>query len=133
VGEELGQLAERLSRYWTIEVTADVTPPDLSISDRVVYDLTRIVRESVANAVRHGGARRVKVTACAGDARLALTIDDDGRGFAFTGAVGAAELASSGEAPRSLSERVRALNGRLELRSSSKGASVLIDVPLEAA
>lgn len=133
LGVELTQLAERLSRYWTIEVVAEVTPPDLHVSNRVGYDLTRIVRESVANAVRHGGARRVQVSASADGDRLAIRIDDDGRGFAFEGEVAAEQLDRSGEAPRSLHERVRALNGRLELRSSARGASVMIDVPLKAA
>jgi signal transduction histidine kinase len=35
--------------------------------------------------------------------------------------------------PWSLRERVRALEGRLELRSSAKGATILINLPLEAA
>lgn len=133
LGEELTQLAARLSRYWTIEVTAAVEPADLGVPDPVNYDLGRIVREAVANAVRHGGARKVQVNARAGDGRLAIRIDDDGRGFAFEGEAPAEQLERTGEAPRSLHERVRALDGRLELRSSPKGASVMIDVPLRAA
>ncbi|HET6970620.1 MAG TPA: histidine kinase [Phenylobacterium sp.] len=129
--DELGKLAERLSRYWSIEVTAQVEPAGLRVSERVGYDLSRIVRESVANAVRHGGAQKVKVAARADGERLAIRIDDDGCGFAFEGELPAEQLA--GEAPRSLHERVRALDGRLQLRSSPRGASVMIDVPLGAA
>jgi signal transduction histidine kinase len=130
--ELLTALAERLSRYWTIDVAAEVGPADLTVSDRVGYDLSRIVRESVANAVRHGGARTVRVVAQVQGERLAMRIEDDGRGFAFEGALAAEQLDRSGEAPRSLHERVRALNGRLELRSSPGGATVVIDVPLRA-
>jgi signal transduction histidine kinase len=133
LAQELGQLAERLSYYWTIEVAAEVAPADLLVSDRVSYDLSRIVRESVANAVRHGGARKVRVAAREEGGELTIRIDDNGRGFAFDGEVTAEQLEGSGGAPRSLHERVRALNGRLELRSSPKGASVLINVPLETA
>jgi signal transduction histidine kinase len=133
LAEELAQLAERLSRYWSIEVVADVSPPDLGVPDRVGYDLSRIVRESVANAVRHGSARKVQVHARVEGARLAIRIDDDGSGFAFEGALTGDQLDRYGEAPRSLHERVRALEGRLELRSSPRGASVMIDVPLRAA
>lgn len=132
VGEELHQLAERLSRYWTIDVEATVTPADLMASHRLNYDLGRLVRESVANAVRHGGARKVRVTAEAQDQRLALRIVDDGRGFAFEGAREADHFDEASAAPRSLHERVRALDGRLELHSSAKGATVMIDVPLGA-
>lgn len=132
LGPELEQLASRLSRYWTIEVAAHVEPAELNVSDRLGYDLSRIVRESVANAVRHGGARRVEVDVRALEERLAIRIDDNGRGFAFEGALAAEQLDRSGEGPRSLRERVRALGGRLALQSSPRGASVMIDVPLRA-
>ena len=133
LGEELRQLADRLSRYWTITVSASVEPADLTVSRRVSYDLSRIVRESVANAVRHGGAGRVKVVARADGARLAIRIDDDGAGFNFEGVMPAEQIERQGGAPRSLHERVRAIDGRLELRSSRQGATVVIDIPLGAA
>jgi|GEM_PF-826371 len=133
LGEELRQLADRLSRYWTIEVSAVVEPADLTVPRRVSYDLGRIVRESVANAVRHGGAGRVQVVAAAEGARLAVRIGDDGSGFAFDGVMPADQIERLGGAPRSLHERVRALDGRLELRSSPRGATVVIDMPLGAA
>ncbi|WP_156467163.1 MULTISPECIES: histidine kinase [unclassified Phenylobacterium] len=133
LGPELGQLADRLSRYWTIEVSAAVEPPDLTVPRRLAYDLGRIVRESVANAVRHGGAGRVRVLAEAGGTRLGLRIEDDGRGFEFQGVMPAEQIERSGGAPSSLHERVRALQGRLELRSSPNGATVAIDMPLGTA
>lgn len=133
LADELGQLAERLSRHWTIEVRADVAPAGLRISQEVGYDLSRIVREAVANAVRHGAAAKVTVTARGADERLSLVIEDNGRGFAFQGEVGATEPDAAGVTPRTLTERVRALGGRLELKSSPKGASVIIDVPLAKA
>lgn len=130
---ELTQLAERLSRYWSVEVGVEVLPSNLMAPDRVAYDLTRIVRESVANAVRHGQARRIRVSARAEEERLALRIDDDGRGFPFEGFASAEELERAGTAPRTLHERVRALQGRLAFQSSREGASVMIDVPLGSA
>lgn len=133
LGPELSQLADRLSRYWTIEVSASVEPPDLTVPRRLAYDLGRIVRESVANAVRHGGAGSVRVLAEAGEGRLGLSIEDDGRGFHFEGVMTADQVERSGGAPRSLQERVRALRGRLELRSGPRGATVMIDIPLGAA
>ncbi|HKP79933.1 MAG TPA: histidine kinase [Phenylobacterium sp.] len=133
LGDELRQLADRLSRYWTIEVSACVEPSEFTVPRRVSYDLSRIVRESVANAVRHGGAGRVQVTARADGPRLAVHIEDDGKGFAFEGVMPADQIERLGGAPRSLHERVRALNGRLELRSSPLGATVVIDVPLGGA
>jgi len=133
LGEELTELAERLSRYWTIAVTVEVAPADLKVSRRFGYELGRIVRESVANAVRHGRAGKVTVSARADGGRLTIDIQDDGAGFAFQGVLSAEQIERGGGAPRSLLERVRALNGRLALRSGGEGAAVMIDVPLGAA
>ncbi len=132
VADDLSQLAALLSRYWSVQVHARTEPGDLRIGEAMMYDLTRIVREGVANAVRHGGARCVLVQARAATGRLSLTIEDDGSGFAFTGAVPAGQLERTGEAPQSLNERVRALHGHLEVRSSPRGASVVIEIPLGA-
>ncbi|MCW5758366.1 MAG: ATP-binding protein [Phenylobacterium sp.] len=112
---------------------ADGHAIDLRVSQEVGYDLSRIVREAVANAVRHGAAGKVTVTARGADDRLNLVITDNGRGFAFQGEVGAGDADATGATPRTLTERVRALGGRLELKSSAKGASVIIDVPLATA
>jgi signal transduction histidine kinase len=129
---ELAELCARLSRYWSIDVSADIRPEDTVVPQRVGYDLGRIVREAVANAVRHGGARKVQVSATLEGERLCLRIDDDGRGFAVDGQAEAEPL-DQASTPWSLRERVRALEGTLKLQSSSRGASVLIDVPLKAA
>ncbi|HEX7947904.1 MAG TPA: histidine kinase [Phenylobacterium sp.] len=129
---ELTELAARLSRYWKVTVTADVRPDDAVTPHRVSYDLGRIVREAVANAVRHGGARTVHVAATLDGGQLSVRIDDNGRGFAREGEVTTEPLDQSAM-PWSLRERVRALEGRLELRSSAKGATILINLPLEAA
>ncbi len=129
---ELAELGARLSRYWKVSVTADVRPDDAVVPHRVSYDLGRIVREAVANAVRHGGARAIHVAASLDGGQLRVRIDDNGRGFAQEGELTAEPLDPSAT-PWSLRERVRALEGRLELRSSVKGASILIDLPLEAA
>ncbi len=130
LADELTALAERLSRYWTIAVTAEVAPSGLAVSRSVGYELGRIVREGVANAVRHGAAERVTVSADVNGSSLRLCIQDDGSGFEFEGDRTAEQIEREGGAPRSLHERVRALDGRLALRSSARGAQVIIDVPM---
>jgi signal transduction histidine kinase len=130
--EELRDLADRLARYWTIDVTTKVKPAELKVPDRISYDLAQIVREAVANAVRHGGARRVEAAVDANGEALAIQIADDGKGFAFEGDLGGSDLDQAGGAPRSLYERVRTLDGRLRLRSSGEGATLIIEIPLGA-
>lgn len=130
---DLERLARQLSRYWSIEVTSEITPHGLTVSDSIAYDLGRILREAVANAVRHGGARHVRVGVAADQAGLAVLIEDDGTGFAFEGAPGG--LGSGGDlsAPWSLQERIGAMGGTLRLGSRPRGAMLDIRIPLGAA
>lgn len=128
--DELEDLADHLSRYWNMTVTAEVAP-DLKAPTDLAYDIGRIVREAVANAVRHGRARHVTVTARIEKARLRLEIADDGQGFPFQGEMQDDELKSAGIGPRSLQERARAMGGRVTLQSSPRGARLGIDLPMD--
>lgn len=128
--EELEALADHLSRYWNICVLADVTP-GLSVPAEIAYDIGRIAREAVANAVRHGHARNVTITARTADELLALEIADDGQGFPFQGVMQDDELKRAGVGPRSLQERVRSTGGRVRVESGPQGALLSIELPLE--
>ncbi len=127
---QLERLAAQLSRYWTVEVDAVVDPPDLAVRDRLAYDLGRILREAVANAVRHGGARHVRLGASARDGQLVIRIEDDGSGFAFEGETDGAAPPADAPAPWSLHERVRAMGGTLRLSAGSPGAALDITIPV---
>lgn len=130
LNDELRLLAERLARYWSIHVTAEIAPAGFMVSDQVGYDISSIVREAVANAVRHGHANTVAVTAAMANGCLSIQIDDDGQGFGFHGALPDDELARTDVGPRSLQERVGALGGRLWVTSGPDGASLAIEVPI---
>lgn len=95
--------------------------------------LYRCAQEGVTNALKHGDARAVRLRlaeACDGEgqARLRLTVCDDGRG---PSAVEVHGLGLSG-----MRERVRALGGRCELRKAAGGGALLhveIDIPAQTA
>jgi signal transduction histidine kinase len=130
---ELRDLGEQLSGYWGVRVAARVTPPRAEIPARLAADLGFLVREGVANAVRHGHATTVELLARAEEDRLALEIDDNGRGFGFEGSLDDAELQGSRSGPRSLFERTRELGGKLSLVSSPRGAHIALCIPLAGA
>jgi signal transduction histidine kinase len=46
-----------------------------------VLNVLRLLQEAVTNAVRHGRARRIEVTACATAGVVAIDVNDDGSGF----------------------------------------------------
>ena len=64
---------------------------------------------------------------------MSLTVADNGRGFPFAGRFSGPELATQNLGPRSLRERVAALDGTLDLLSSAEGARLDICLPIREA
>ncbi|WP_408590803.1 sensor histidine kinase [Novosphingobium sp.] len=119
---ELAALTDELGHHWRIITKLDATPGQLVAPIALTYELRQVVREAVANAVRHGGCSQVSV-AVTRDERdaLRLSISDDGRGFSD-------ECAKM--RPRSISERVEALGGRLQICHGHPGARLEIQIPV---
>lgn len=83
------------------------------IDEAVAMAVFRITQEAVTNMLRHAQARNLSVRLQRSPAGLALTIEDDGRGF-----VPARYPAASGQRGLAgMQERVTALQGRLEITS----------------
>lgn len=121
---ELRALAERLSQQWSVVCRISANGEKASIPIRLHLDLQQLLREAVANAVRHGGADRIDVGLSVDDGRLQLNVADNGSGFVQ--ANGASE-------PWSLKERVERAHGSLRLVSSPGSTNVLISLPLAGA
>lgn len=130
--DEFCALAERLARSWEIEVEAIVEPRTLLVSHSLIFDLSRTVREAVANAARHGKARAVAIEATATDGKLLLAVRDDGRGFPAPISWTDEDMDRNGAGPRSLRERAASLSGRLRIESDQDGTHILMTLPLEA-
>jgi signal transduction histidine kinase len=121
--EELKALALRLGQQWSIECQVDVGDGDASIPIRLQLDLQQLLREAVANAVRHGGASRIEVGVGVDGDQLCLEVHDNGSGF----------VSANGEAPLepwSLKERVDRANGALSLFSEPGRTNIVITLPL---
>lgn len=74
------EVVSEVARAWAGIARVDVTLTDAGTDDQWSI-VGQLVEESVANAVRAGGARRVHVDVTASDdASLLVTIQDDGRG-----------------------------------------------------
>jgi two-component system nitrate/nitrite sensor histidine kinase NarX len=72
--EEAAERARR--RGLAVRVRGDAeAPPEL------LTLVSRVVSEALANADAHAQARAVEIRLTAGDGRLQLTVEDDGRGF----------------------------------------------------
>jgi signal transduction histidine kinase len=123
---ELRALAERLSQQWSIDCRITADGQRGSIPIRLQLDLQQMLREAVANAVRHGGAKRIDVGLALADDRLQLTVADNGRGFP-------SPTGKSPTEPQSLKERVERAHGSMQLVSAPGSTNILISLPLAGA
>jgi signal transduction histidine kinase len=99
--------------------------PDLQVPGPWREALGRIVREAVANAIRHGHARTVRVEFQEKDHATSLTISDDGDGFDMS-----EPQAPSSYGLISMRERTESLGGEFRLDSEpGEGTSVVVRIP----
>lgn len=117
-------LAREVSRTSPVEVevVANDCPEDLPEDHRTcVY---RIVQEAVRNAVRHAGARQIRIQVRPlDDHRLGVTVQDDGKGFDPAQERGLGILG--------MQERAVRLGGVLKVESGrGRGTSVNFELPL---
>jgi signal transduction histidine kinase len=118
--ESLEAVAEELRHRFGIAIAIDAQlGSDLDAGAR--EHVTRIAREAIANAARHGRARNVIVSLRQTDTGVALRVIDDGRGILGATSVAAPE----GFGLRSMRERAAALGGQLSIRQAGAGGTEL--------
>ena len=70
VAAELRALAERLGQQWSVDCRISANGETAAIPLRLQIDLQQLLREAVANAVRHGGATHIEVGLVVDEGRL---------------------------------------------------------------
>jgi signal transduction histidine kinase len=122
LARDLHALAERLSKQWTIECTFTGDESDMAIPTRVHLDAHQLVREAVANAVRHAGAKHVRIALDAGADSLRIDLVNDGAEFPRYG--------DTIEPPQSLRERVDEAGGEVEVARGMDVTKLSIMLPV---
>lgn len=119
----------RRSRLTALDVHLRVQPGLEDPPRGTALALFRIAQEALRNAVRHSGAREVRVVLERdGDAGLALHVVDDGRGFDLERADG------GGIGVDSMRERATLAGGTLEVSSTAgQGTRITVRVPVRVA
>lgn len=118
-------LAERVSQMSDITVSAEVEPPDGSISEEMGIILFRAASELLTNVVKHSGAKKARVALLSDAGRLSLVVEDDGKGF------DPGQLKMDSFGLFSIRERLSFLGGSLEIESQAKqGARATLSVEL---
>jgi signal transduction histidine kinase len=126
----LSDTVERFRRETGIaaEFVSELERVDLA--QKACRELARIVQESLVNVRKHSGAHHVLVRLAHRTGSLQLTVEDDGKGFSFSGRLSDAELETRAIGPGVIRERVRLLAGELAIESTpGHGARLEVRIP----
>jgi signal transduction histidine kinase len=102
--------------------------PDAQISlpQEIGVCLFRVLQEALHNAAKHSGVRRIEVQLREDSGEIYLVVSDLGRGFDLETA-----MQGRGLGLASMQERVRLVNGTIEIQSKPiGGTTVRVRVPL---
>jgi signal transduction histidine kinase len=103
---------------------------DATLPPHTCREVAGIVQEALANVLKHSGAQHVVVRLDSQRGVWILTIEDDGRGFEFSGHLSPSELEQVRGGPLVIKERVRAIDGELSIESRpGQGARLEIKFP----
>jgi signal transduction histidine kinase len=123
--------AERFRSEQGLAIDLFVEDRNLRLPDRVCRELFQIYRESIHNVKKHAHASHVVVKLGQDEAKVFLVIDDNGRGFSFSGTYSSEELDRLRLGPISIKERTRGVGGSLTVESNpGHGARLTVEIPL---
>jgi signal transduction histidine kinase len=122
LAKDLRGLAERLAEQWDVLCEFSAQTTDMMVPSRLHLDAQHLIREAVANAVRHAGAKSVTIRLRSDTDQLRLDFINDGARFPKSPLMG--------EMPRSMSERVKLAGGALELTRGMGVTRISVSLPI---
>ena len=122
LARDLQSLADRLSKQWDVRCEFSARLAEMMIPTRLHLDAHQLMREAVANAVRHAKAKSVTIELAAASERLQLEIVNDGAEFPVRG--------ERPEMPTSLRERVEQAGGALDMARGMGVTKMSIWLPI---
>jgi signal transduction histidine kinase len=126
----LRDAVEQFHRETGIEARFHSEPSEVRLSPRVCREIVHILREALVNVRKHSGAKNVLVRFGAEDGGYTLVIDDDGKGFPFSGRWSQENLTANRRGPAVIRERVRAIGAEMTIESTpDSGSRLEIKVP----
>ncbi|MBY0121207.1 hybrid sensor histidine kinase/response regulator transcription factor [Bacillus sp. S/N-304-OC-R1] len=116
------QITEDFSSQTNVGIQFNVYGEEIQLSNSFNLCLIRCLQESLANAVKHGNTREIRVTLNYQEESVALSIQDNGKGN---------EKLSFGYGLSTMKDRIDALRGRLVVSSTSNGTKIDCELPIE--
>lgn len=117
LGSYVSEMVDKFQRETGIDASFAPGSDTARLSSRVSREVAKIVHEALTNVRKHSGARHVRVGIESEDPWWKLVIEDDGKGFDFSGRLPQAALDAACRGPRIIAERVRAIKGDMEIES----------------
>lgn len=124
LAQGLRELAAQTNRLSPMRCEYSQREPVAIHDDEIVTHLYRIAQEALANAMKHGQARRVLVRLDGGAGRVRLTVHDDGVGIPEAGRRGL------GMGLRIMAHRAEVMGGTFSVSAGpAGGTTVVCEVP----
>jgi signal transduction histidine kinase len=126
----LSNTVDRFRRDTGINANFQSDVQEVDLTPLQCRELGRILQEALVNVRKHSGASNVNVNLAPDDGWLLLTIDDDGKGFDFSGRMNSQQLTEAQIGPTIIKDRVRSIAGELEIESApGQGARLRVALP----
>ncbi len=122
LARDLQTLANRLSRQWNVQCSFSLQEKDIMVPARLHLDAQQLVREAVANAVRHAGAKTVSIRLAGEEDGVTLDFINDGATYS--------KGPGGDRMPRSIKERVEAAGGAVDISRGMGVTKISVSLPL---
>ena len=122
LARDLQALSNRLSRQWNVQCSFSLDEKDIMVPARLHLDAQQLVREAVANAVRHAGAKNVSIRLAGEEDEVTLDFINDGATYT--------RGPDGDRMPRSIKERVEAAGGGMEISRGMGVTKISVSLPL---
>jgi signal transduction histidine kinase len=116
----LEELAANTSRLRKVGITVKFREGLRFADPATELHLYRIAQESIANSIRHGGARNIDVTLSEGDGLFMMTVTDDGKGMSA-----ASQSSSEGMGLETMRCRAQLIGAQLDVSSNPAGGVII--------
>lgn len=92
----------------------------------IEINVYRVFQEAINNIVKHAGAQKVELSISNYENTLIVLIEDDGSGFDSK-----LKVEKNSNGLRNITERIKMLQGQVNIHSNNKGTSIEAEIPLK--
>lgn len=122
---------EKLESSETKKINFSVVGESYKINPVIGITLLRIIQEACSNAIRHADCSVIKVVLNYQPRTIVLSIEDDGKGFAYEETECSCKADNSGFGLSMMKERVYLLSGKIDIHSKiNAGTKIQVEVPI---